>query len=227
MLCHSLDWKILSKHKDSLQQIEALLYGQAGMLDKVFKDAYPIALQKEYRFLQSKYGLASIPHQAWKFMRMRPFNLPTVRLAQFAFFILKTEFLFSKILASNSAKELRQIFSLHLDNYWKTHYVFDKESKPSRKSLGKSMIDLIIINGVVPLVFAYGISIGDEAYKEKALDILEGIKSEKNRVTQFWSTLGMESNSAADSQALLQLKKHFCDQKRCLQCAVGNHVLKR
>ena len=226
MLCHSLDWKILSKHKDNLQQIEALFYGQAGMLEKDFTDSYPNALKREYRFLQSKYGLAAIPTQAWKFMRMRPFNLPTVRIAQFAFFIFKTEFLFSKILAAANVKELRQIFTLHLDNYWKTHYVFDKESKASRKTLGKSMVTLIIINGVVPLLFAYGISIGDESYKEKALHILEGLPAEKNRVTQFWGELDMVAEHAAESQALLHLKKHFCDRKQCLRCAVGNHVLK-
>ena len=227
MLCHSLDWKILSKHKDNLLQIEALFYGQAGMLEKDFTDPYPNTLKKEYQFLQGKYGLAAIPSQAWKFMRMRPFNLPTVRIAQFAFFIFKTEFLFSKLLAAANAKELRQIFSLHLDNYWKTHYMFDKESKPSRKALGKSMIDLILINGVVPLLFAYGISIGEEAHKERALHILESLSAEKNRVTKFWSELDMKAANAAESQALLQLKKHFCDRKQCLRCAVGNHVLKK
>jgi len=227
MLCHSLDWKILSKHKDQLLHVEALLYGQAGMLERDFVDSFPKTLKREYHFLQTKYGLAPIPSQTWKFMRMRPANLPTVRIAQFAFFIFKTEFLFSKILAARNVKELSQIFSLHLDNYWKTHYMFDKESKACRKTLGKSMIQLIIINGVVPLYFAYGISIGEESYKEKALSILEELPPEKNRVLQFWSELNMRPANAVESQALLHLKKHFCDRKQCLRCAVGNHVLKK
>ena len=227
MLCHSLDWKILGKHKDQLLQVEALLFGQAGMLEKDFPDDYPQKLQSEYRFLQQKYGLAPIPTQAWKYMRMRPANLPSIRIAQFAYFIFKTDFMFSKLLAAKSVKELNQFFTLKLDNYWKTHYVFSKECQASSKSLGKAMIDLIIINGVVPLYFAYGISLGNEEYKERAIALMESIRPENNKITRFWSGLDMVSTSAAESQSLIHLKKHFCDQKQCLKCAVGNYVLKK
>ena len=227
MLCHSLDWKILSKHKDQLFQMEALLYGQAGMLDRTFVDDYPLRLQKEFAFLQAKYGLAPIPMRAWKFMRMRPANLPSVRIAQFAFFLFKTEFLFSKLLAAQSGKELHAVFELSLNNYWRTHYVFDKESGASKKSLGKSMVDLIIVNGVVPLLFAYGISIGDEEYKDKALGLLEGMRAEGNTITRFWKGAGMVASTAADSQSLIQLKKRYCDEKRCLECGIGNYLLKK
>lgn len=227
MLCHSLDWKILRKHKDQLFQMEALLFGQAGMLDREFVDVYPTRLQKEYAFLRSKYQLAAIPMRAWKFMRMRPANLPSVRIAQFAFFLFKTEFLFSKLLAAQSSKELHAVFELSLHNYWKTHYVFDKESKANQKSLGKSMVDLIIVNGVVPLLFAYGISVGDEDFKDKALGLLQGMRAEQNKITRFWKGVGMDAVTAADSQSLIQLRKRYCDERRCLACGIGNFLLRK
>ena len=226
MLCHSMDWKILSKHKDQLLQIEALLFGQAGMLDKDFTDAYPQKLKREFKFLCNKYSLNPIPQTAWKFMRMRPANFPSIRIAQFAFFIFKTEFLFSKLLAAQNVKELKAMFALSLNNYWKTHFVFDKESQASAKSLGANMIDLILVNGVVPLLFAYGISIGSEEYKEKALGLLESLRAENNHITRFWKGLDLVSKSAAESQSLIHLKKHYCDKRRCLECAVGNYLLK-
>ena len=226
ILCHSIDWKILSKHKDQLIQIEALLFGQAGMLDKEFTNAYPQKLKVEYNFLRSKYSLCPIPRSVWKFMRMRPVNLPTVRIAQFAYFIFKTEYLFSKLLAAKNKKELHEIFTLSLNNYWKTHFVFDKESSSSAKSLGSNMIDLILVNGVVPLIFSYGISLANEDYKEKALNLLRSIKAEKNHITRFWSELDMNATSAAESQSLIHLKKQYCDKRKCLECAVGNYLLK-
>jgi len=225
MLAQSLPLLTLAKHKNSQFQIEALLFGQAGLLEEEFVDDYPNQLKKEYSFLKKKHDLSPIPTQSWRFLRMRPANFPTIRLAQFATLISQSVHLFSKILEAETVKEIEGLFVVSLSDYWQDHYVFDKPSESRNKTLGRSTIHLFIINTIAPFLFLYGQHQGEEQYKDKALQLLENLKAEQNKVIRNWQALGISPDSAYQSQALLQLKKHYCDQRRCLSCAIGHQVI--
>ncbi|MFT5169222.1 MAG: hypothetical protein ACI8P3_004470 [Saprospiraceae bacterium] len=225
-LAKSLPMIILSKHKTSLIQLEALLFGQSGMLENTFEEEYPIRLQKEYAFLRKKHRLNPIPGESWKFMRMRPANFPSIRIAQFATLVYQSAHLFSKILAAKNVKELENMFEVKISNYWQTHYIFDKLSIKRNKALGKNSIHLLIINTIIPFLFLYGKMNSNEGLKEKALQLLEAISPEQNAIISEWKKLGADPKSAYQTQALLQLKKHYCDKKNCLNCSIGYAILK-
>lgn len=218
--------KLLIRHGDNLKQIEALLFGQAGLIPSHPKDDYTLGLQEEYAFLKTKYGLTPIEPHIWKFMRMRPANFPTIRLAQFGVLLFKTAHLFSKMLAARSTKELRQMFNSEVSWYWKNHYQFDQSSPKKSKKLGASSADLIIINTIVPLLFLYGKVQQQADFCDRALAFLQELKPEKNKITDNYKALSFPIKNAFDSQALLQLKKQYCDRKRCLSCAIGHALLK-
>lgn len=222
----SLPRKILIKHKDKLLQIEALLFGQAGLLDENYKDDYARDLRSEYEYLRRKYSLIPIQSHLWKFMRMRPANFPTIRLAQFAVLFYKTAHLFSKMLAAKSVKEIHHMFESDVSGYWKSHYTFDKISDKKSKKLGKNSIELILINTVVPFLFRYGQVHMQQHLVDRAISFLDDLPSEKNQIIKHFQSLGFPVNSAVDSQALLQLKSTYCDSRRCLECAIGNSILK-
>lgn len=227
MLAESLPLKTLLRHKTNFSQIEALLFGQAGMLEQDFDDDYPNHLKKEYSFLRKKYDLSPIAPTLWKYMRMRPANFPSVRIAQFATLIFRTGHLFSKMIAAKNLKEIENAYVVELSNYWQTHFRFDKESKKSTKSLGKSRVHLLVINIIAPFLFLYGKEKDDQQYKDRALQLLEEMPAERNSIIGQWNELGLNAEQAAQSQALLQLKKHYCDNKRCLNCAIGCNILKK
>lgn len=224
-LAKSIPLLTLTKHKSSLLQIEAILFGQSGLLTNHLKDSYPKKLQKEYLFLKRKYTLKPIKGDSWKFMRLRPANFPTVRIAQFATLVYQSIHLFSKMLAAKNVKEIENMFEVKISNYWQNHYVFDKKSIKRNKSLGKSAIHLLIINTIVPFLFLYGKNKGEEQFKERALQLLEDIQPEKNNIVEKWKTLGLKPSSAYQTQALIHLKNNYCNAKKCMNCAVGNAVL--
>ncbi|MBS1737131.1 MAG: DUF2851 family protein [Bacteroidetes bacterium] len=224
-MAQSLPLSIIAKNKNSLLRIEALLFGQAGLLKKDFKDQYAILLQNEYNFLKKKYRLNLIDEAVF-FLRMRPANFPTIRLAQLAQLLYKSEHLFSKIRETKSISEIRKLFALTAIDYWHYHYHFDEEVSYKEKTLGKEMINNILINTVIPLVFTYGLHHQDEVLKERAIEWLEQLPAEKNNITKGYVTLGFANNTALDSQSLLQLKNSYCSEKRCLECSIGNAILK-
>lgn len=226
LLARSLPQNVLARHKDNLMQIEAMVFGQAGMLGKEFVDDYPNALKKEYLFLKNKFNLIPINSVMWKFLRLHPGNFPTIRLAQFAKLICQSVHLFSKILEVESLKEIEGLFSVNLSDYWLSHYLFEKKSEKRNKSFGKEAIRLMTINTIVPFLFLYGNEIKEDAYKDKALRLLEELKPEKNKIIKGWSSLGIAADSAYETQALLQLKNEYCDKKRCLECSIGGAILK-
>ena len=225
-IAQSLPLVLLAKHKNSIIQIEALLFGQAGLLEKDFEEKYPAMLKKEYGFYRKKYKLQPV-EEGLHFLRMRPANFPTIRLAQLAMLIHNSEHLFSKIKEIESARELRKMFELEANDYWHYHYIFDEESAFKIKRLGKQMINNIFINTVVPIVFCYGLHHNEELYKEKAIKWLEEISPEINSITKGFEIIGYPNKNAFDSQALIQLKNHYCDNKLCLECAIGNSILKK
>ncbi len=223
-LADSVPLLTLTKHKNNLFQLEALLFGQAGLLEGNFEDDYPKELKKEYNFLRKKYGLTPIDYP-WKFMRLRPANFPTIRIAQFANLIHRSVHLFSKILETKTMTALRLLFELELSDYWNDHYVFDKISDKKQRKLGKNTVDLIIINTIIPFLFFYGKHKGIEELKERAVAFLRAVKPESNSIITEWKKLGEKPGSAAETQALLQLRNEYCRRKRCLDCAIGNVIL--
>ena len=225
-LSRSLPFKVLLKHRNRLHDLEALLFGQAGLLDKDFEDDYPNQLKKDYFHFKQKYGLTPVPQSMWKFMRMRPANFPTIRLAQFAQFIFQTEHIFSKILAAENSVEIRNLFSVKVAGYWKNHFVFDKASKPTQKRLGRSFVDLIIINAVAPFLFVFSKAKDDHRFLNKSIALLDATKAEKNIITKQWSEIGLILDSAADSQASLELYQCYCLKKKCASCGIGASILK-
>ena len=224
LIARSIPIKVLAKYKNQIHQVEALLFGQAGLLDTRFEEDYPKLLQREYLFLKKKYDLQPVPSPLM-FMRMRPSNFPTVRLAQLAMLIHDTVHFFSKVKAAPSLKEIKDCLNVTANDYWHYHYVFDERSSFKTKNLGTQMIDNIFINTIIPVLFAYGHYQDEEDHKYKAIKWLEEIKAEKNTVTKGFESLGIENKSAFDSQALLQLKNEYCSKKRCLYCSIGNKLL--
>lgn len=224
-IARSVPVNILAKHKNQVHQLEALLLGQAGLLEEKFTGDYPLMLQKEYRFLQNKYRLKPIS-MPLHFLRMRPVNFPTIRLAQLTMLVHQSVHLFSKVKEVHSIKEIKQWFDVTANDYWHYHYRFDEQSAFKKKKLGNAMIDNIIINTIAPVLFAYGSYHKEQAYKDKALQWLESIAAEANSITKGFQRMGVDIKSAFDSQALIELKNEYCTKKRCLDCGVGNVLLK-
>jgi hypothetical protein len=227
LLAQSLPHTLLAKYKDSLFQIEALLFGQAGWLENHFLDAYNVALAKEYAFLKQKHGLTPIQTTgvAWKFSKIRPANFPTIRLAQFAGLVHQSVHLFSKIIAKETITEVVELLESPTSDYWTTHYTFDTPSIERPKPFGKKAIQLIVLNTVIPFLFLYGKTKGLPALKNRALDWLETLPPEQNHIIEQWKALGIVAQSGAESQALLQLKTEYCEPKRCLDCKIGHSIL--
>jgi predicted nucleic acid-binding protein len=227
LMAKSLPQNILAKHKNNPMQIEALIFGQAGFLNNDFTDEYPRSLKKEYEFLKKKFNLTPIENHLWKFLRMRPQNFPTIRLAQFAALVVQSNHLFSKVLETKEMKALRDLFSnIQINNYWETHYRFDTESKPVGKHLGAASVDIILLNTVALFLFSYGRHLQQQYYINRGLKLLENIPGEQNSIMTDFANLGLKINTAFESQALLELKNNYCDYKKCLQCGVGIKILK-
>lgn len=225
-IARSLPITILAKHKHQIHQLEAFLFGQAGLLDSEFGDDYPRMLQREYRFYQKKYHFEPV-HQPVHFLRMRPGNFPTIRLAQLAKLIQQSTHLFDKVKSASQVQQIKAMLSVTANDYWHYHYRFDENSAFKPKMLGSQMRDNIIINTIVPMVFAYGHLMHEQSCKNKALQWLENIKPEQNRITGEWVQLGLSNGSAFESQAYIELYRAYCSHKHCLSCAVGASILKR
>lgn len=225
-LTAGLPLNLLLKHRNNRFQLEAMLFGQAGLLPAGGLEDYPRALAKEYHFLSHKYGLKPMPGDVWKFLRLRPANFPTLRIAQFACLLQHAESLASRMLEIRKLKDLETLMNIQLDGYWLEHYHFGKKSLRRPKSLGAGFIHLLAINAVVPFLFCYGKWKGQEAITNLALDLLEQIPPEKNAALSRWRPLVPAPAHARDTQALLQLHQHWCDARKCLQCSIGNALLK-
>ena len=225
-LAKSIPMQVLAKQKYSLIQLEALLLGQSGLLNEIFSDAYAVQLQKEFQFLEHKFSLQPIPANYWKMARMRPQNFPTLRIAQFASLIFQSSHLLSKVLECSSIKDLKQLFQVVPSNYWQQHFKLDLQSVKSKKKIGDSTIDNFIINTIVPIVFAYGKIRQEEIFQDKAIDWLTAIAAEKNNIISSWKELNIKPENAFQSQALIELKNEFCEKKNCLNCLIGQSLVK-
>jgi len=226
LLAQSIPLNLLARYKDSLLLLEALFFGQAGLLEDFFFESYPQRLQSEYQFLAHKHSLTGIDGHLWKFLRMRPLNFPTIRIAQFACLIHKSDHLFSAVLEAKELAQLKTLFATGVSAYWHTHYQFGSFSAPGRKMKGAETIENIIINTVVPFLFVYGKQKGEAHLEERAFQFLEEVKPEKNSVASKWKRIGLRANNGARSQALLELKNRYCAERKCLDCGIGRDLLK-
>ncbi len=228
-LARQTPYKILLKHADNLFQLEALLLGQAGLLDDVEQeDDYVKRLIREYDFLAHKYSLSSLDSHLWRFLRMRPANFPTVRIAQFAMLIHKYHGQFDSIISTPSLKRMEEMLRIGTSNYWKEHYRPGKVSKSSDdKTVGVNSARLIIANSIVPYIYMYAKSKNDDLLKSKALDLLTLLPAEKNSIVTQWGEIFFKAKDEAQAQALIFLKNYYCNHKKCLSCRIGQMVVSK
>ena len=245
-LANILPFKTLLKHADNLLQVEAMLMGCAGFLEDDFTEEYPLLLKREFTVMRAKFNLLTMPAERWKFMRMRPSNFPTIRLAQMAQLIHKNGSLFSKIKAAKDTAEVKALFDVATSDYWETHWRFNKRlpqcdspraqelgavglsyhgSRATAKHLGDATANILMINAVVPLLFCYGKLHKDESVCETALQFLEETEAEDNAVIRHYAQCGIKAENAMQTQALLHLYSYFCKRKRCIECRIGNVLL--
>ena len=227
----------VGKHRDDLFQVEAIFMGQAGLLsedsiperyraDALREGEYFARLRNEYLYLQHKFQLHPIDYTQWRFLRLRPQNFPHIRISQLATLYYERRAGLSALLECTTVEELRQLLSTHVTPYWETHYVFGSESPRNSKKLSISSTNLLIINTAIPMLFAVGRHRQKEELCDRAFDLLEQMKAEKNHIISMWQECGLEVKSAGDSQALIQLKREYCDRKDCLRCRFGYEYLR-
>jgi hypothetical protein len=227
LLAKNTPLKYIEKHSNILS-VEAILYGQAGFLEEDINDEYFHKLKKEYHFLKAKFNLKPLDKSMWKLLRLRPNNFPTIRISQLAHLMSLNSRLFSKIIEAKTLKQLQEYFKINASSYWDKHYQFAIEStKANIKSVGVNTINSIIINVVVPFIFVYGKVKANEKLTDKSLDILQSTYSESNSIIKNWKEIGVKSENAMQSQALIELKNNYCFKKKCLNCNVGNYILRQ
>lgn len=221
--------RLLGKHSDSVQQIEALLFGQAGMLDaqKPGMDSYYNQLCTEYAFLSNKFQLTPMERESWKLFRIRPQNFPYRRIAMLAQFIEGGFRMMNRILEAEGEKEMRALFEVELSGYWTKHYTFGKPNERATATLSRSSIDIILINTVAPLLYAYGELTGNYEMTDKAIKLLEDLRAENNSIVSHFVAYGIDCPDALTSQALVQLKREYCDARKCIYCKIGHHLLSK
>ncbi len=225
LLAKSLPLKVVRHHCDSIFQLEALLFGQAGMLNQDFHDTYPRSLTLEYQFLCSKYNLKPIEGSLWKFLRLRPPNFPTIRISQLAGFLCQTKATFFNLFERGTLAGVMDDLIISASEYWDCHYMFDKSSTRQRKVMGESCVKLFEINGMAPFLFFYGLEKGQPDLCEGVISFLELTAGEGNVHIDRWKQAGFPVSNAMQTQALLQLKQFYCDNKRCLECRIGHRLL--
>ncbi|WP_299780136.1 DUF2851 family protein [uncultured Formosa sp.] len=225
-LANSINFGIIRKIQNKEQVLEALLFGQSGLLEADVEDEYYKVLQKEYQFLKQKFSLTQDHVSPLQFFRLRPPNFPTIRLSQFAQVYVKNQNFFSKIIEANTKQEFYDMFSVYTSKYWETHYTFQKSSKHSKKSTSKNFIDLLIINTIIPIKFSYSKILG-KINTEDLIRLINEVDPEKNAIVEKFESMKTFSKSALQTQGLIQLKNEYCNYKKCLHCAVGNTILNR
>ena len=230
MLANALPFKIIRKHTDNRFQVESLLFGTAGMLDEgLFREAlddqYYKDLIREYKVLSSKYSLQPLHGWIWKFSRLRPVNFPTLRISQLSAMLAVTGGLFSRTLETSDVKQLKEMFGVSASDYWDDHYVFGKKSRRIPKNTGTQATEILLINVVIPVIFAYGQFRDQRDVCEKAVNILENIHPEENSLINEWKSSGIDSESAFYTQGLIQLRNEYCRKRRCLDCRIGSKLI--
>ncbi|MDG2450726.1 MAG: DUF2851 family protein, partial [Saprospiraceae bacterium] len=219
----NIPYSILKKNSNNLESLEAIYMGTAGLLTSDLEDEYSQRIKNDYQFYRKKYDIQKIDIPL-KHKAVRPHNFPEVALSQFINLMSKPR-IFSQLLEAD-IQGIGKLLKVKASPYWDNHYTFDKISNTKIKTLGKSKMRVIIINAIVPMLYFMSKKTGDDNWSKKALDLLEQIPAEKNNIISRWKSLNIRSNSAYDTQALLELKKHHCKKKKCLSCPIGHNILK-
>lgn len=227
MLATHLSLKLLAKIKDQSLQMEALAFGQAGLLPENSADTYISSLITEYQYLQKKYNLIPMEKGIFKFFRVRPANFPVLRVIQWVGFLKEHLYSWQLVKEMRSASEFMRLIRVELSGYWTTHYTFDPTLEKAGTSAGEDFASLMIINAVAPFLYAYGKKNNEIGFQEKAIDFIDQIKPESNNIISRWKELGIKTKSAAQTQGLLYLKKNYCDKKKCLQCSIGHMIMSK
>lgn len=220
----SMSFTTIRKVRSHSTALSALFFGQAGLLDELIEDPFYIRIQEEYAYLKKKHQLQPISHKLFRFYGIRPHSFPTIRMAQLAAVYHQHSNLFSKILSINTNYQAYELFRVDVPDYWLRHYTFTKSSPKRKKRLSKNFIDLLLINTIIPLQFAYNKA--QNKGEEPNLQLLRSLSPENNSIIQKFEEIGVKVNNAFDSQALLELKKNYCTRMRCLECAIGLKILK-
>ena len=227
-LARSLPLKCILKQRPSASQVEALFLGQAGLLNDSTgnRHHYYRLLQQEYSFLRKKYGLEPLEPHIFRNLRLRPDATPHIKLVELAAIWIRHDTLFSSVLSARTPRELKDFFRVPASAFWDTHYNFLRPSPHRKKQLGENALNMLLINTVVPLMFAYGLYHQMDEHKARALRLLASIPPEQNSIISLFSQVGMKPRNAGDTQALIQLKRNYCEQKKCLYCRLGFQLLK-
>ena len=233
---YNVPLQAVGKHRDDIFQIEAIFMGQAGLLDidtvparyqvDAVNEGYFTRLRNEYQYLAHKFTLTPIDAKVWRFLRLRPQNFPHIRIAQLAQLYYERKAGLSSLLECETVEAVQQLLTTHVTPYWETHYVFGAESSYSSKHLSTASLNLLTINTAIPMLFAVGRHRQKEALCDRAFDFLEQLKAEKNHIVKMWQECGLDARTAGDSQALIQLKREYCDRRDCLRCRFGYEYLK-
>ncbi len=224
-IAKSIPFSIVRKESAEVSNLESLLFGMADLFPIDVEDNYTKDLKRRFEYIFQKHKLERILIEPVQFFKHRPDNFPTIRLAQLAMLYHKQQNLFSKVIAAKTVKDLYGIFEITISDYWQTHYQFDRESPKRKSPISKSFIDLLIINTIVPIQFAYAKSLGKEML-ESLLNLLQEVAAEKNTIIEKFSKFGIKTRNAFETQSLLQLKNEYCNSGKCLQCAIGIQLLK-
>lgn len=226
-LAKSLPLRCIQKHRNNVMQVEAMLFGQAGILEGPSEDEYYKKLQQEYLFLRQKFTLQAPDALLLRSLRTRPYNFPHVKLAQIAAIWCRYPTLFSEILDRKTPADAMKLFEVSVSEYWQTHYHFQYSSTCKEKPLGGMALQIIAINTIVPVMMAYAAKNKEQKYADKALSWLHSMPPEKNSIVGMFAKSGIKTENAADSQALIQLKREYCEKKKCLYCRIGHQLLKQ
>ena len=234
---YNIPLNAVAHHRDDLFQIEAIFMGQAGLLEldsipeyyqkDALNDGYFAKLRNEYQYLAHKFSMKPIDFKLWRFLRLRPQNFPHIRISQLANLYYQQKAGLSQLMECETLDELKNVLKSQVTPYWETHYTFGSTSPKNEKHLSYGSINLLMINTAIPMLFAYGRHTTKEVLCDKAFDFLEQLKAENNHIIRMWQQVGLPVKTAGDSQALIQLKKEYCDKKECLRCRFGYEYLRR
>ena len=234
---YNIPLNAVAHHRDDLFQIEAIFMGQAGLLEldsipeyyqkDALNDGYFAKLRNEYQYLAHKFSMKPIDFKLWRFLRLRPQNFPHIRISQLANLYYQQKAGLSQLIECETLDELKSVLKSQVTPYWETHYTFGSTSPKNEKHLSYGSINLLMINTAIPMLFAYGRHTTKEVLCDKAFDFLEQLKAENNHIIRMWQQVGLPVKTAGDSQALIQLKKEYCDKKECLRCRFGYEYLRR
>lgn len=230
MLVRSLPFRIIRRHSDNILQIEALLFGTAGMLEEgLFREAvndeYYKNLVREFRVLGSKYNIVPMHGWLWKFARLRPVNFPTVRISQMAHMLSVTGGLFSRVIETDDPEQLGELMEVPASEYWNDHYVFGKKSRHVSRKTGSQATLILVINAVLPVIFVYGRSRDRQDICDRVINFLEKMEAEDNLIIREWKSAGVEAGSAFISQALIHLRNEYCRKRKCISCRIGSRLI--